>query len=161
MIYLNKANESWVVDRFRDEWYEYNKNISTKNIRKANILWIIAPWTWKKINKKHLKNKKVICTIHHIDTDKFDEKQKLEFQERDEFVNIYHAISEKTAKQVSKLTKKPIQTIPFWVNQNIWFDIPDKESLRSKYNLNKEDYIVGSFQRDTEGSDLLSPKLSK
>ena len=52
MIYLNKANESWVVDRFRDEWYKYNSNISTKNIRKANILWVIAPWTWKKINKK-------------------------------------------------------------------------------------------------------------
>tara|TARA_A100001011_G_scaffold51538_2_gene49588 strand:- start:358 stop:1278 length:921 start_codon:yes stop_codon:yes gene_type:complete len=161
MIYLNKANESWVVDRFRDEWYEYNSTISTKNIRKANILWIIAPWTWRKINKKHLKNKIVICTIHHIDTDKFDEKQKLEFRERDEFVNIYHAISDKTAKQVSELTKKPIETIPFWVNQNIWFDIPDKESLRNKYNLNKKDYIVGSFQRDTEGSDLLSPKLSK
>jgi len=161
MIYLNKANESWVVDRFRDEWYEYNSNISTKNIRKANIIWLIAPWTWKKINKKHLKNKKVICTIHHIDTDKFDEKQKLEFQERDEFVNVYHAISDKTAKQVNELTKKPIETIPFWVNQNIWFDIPDKESLRNKYNLNKQDYIVGSFQRDTEGFDLLSPKLSK
>ena len=161
MIYLNKANESWVVDRFRDEWYEYNSNISTKNIRKANIIWLIAPWTWKKINKKHLKNKKVICTIHHIDTDKFDEKQKLEFQERDEFVNVYHAISDKTAKQVNELTKKPIETIPFWVNQNIWFDIPDKESLRNKYNLNKQDYIVGSFQRDTEGHDLISPKLSK
>ena len=161
MIYLNKANESWVVDRFRDEWYKYNSNISTKNIRKANILWVIAPWTWKKINKKHLTNKKVICTIHHIDTNKFNEKQKLEFQERDKFVNIYHAISDKTAKQLSKLTNKPIETIPFWVNQNIWFDIPDKESIRNKYNLNNQDYIVGSFQRDTEGSDLLSPKLSK
>ncbi len=161
MIYLNKANESWVVDRFRDEWYKYNSNISTKNIRKANILWVIAPWTWKKINKKYLTNKKVICTIHHIDTNKFNEKQKLEFQERDKFVNIYHAISDKTAKQLSKLTNKPIETIPFWVNQNIWFDIPDKESIRNKYNLNNQDYIVGSFQRDTEGSDLLSPKLSK
>ena len=64
-------------------------------------------------------------------------------------------------KQLSKLTNKPIETIPFWVNQNIWFDIPDKESIRNKYNLNNQDYIVGSFQRDTEGSDLLSPKLSK
>ena len=38
MIYLNKASESWVVDRFRDEWYEYNKNISTKNIQKYKNL---------------------------------------------------------------------------------------------------------------------------
>ena len=30
-----------------------------------------------------------------------------------------------------------------------------------KYNLSNEDYIVGSFQRDTEGHDLHSPKLSK
>ena len=28
-IYLNKANESWIVDRLRDEWFQYNENIST------------------------------------------------------------------------------------------------------------------------------------
>ena len=62
MIYLNSAKESWVVDRFRKEWYEYNKQISTKFIFRSNTIWLIAPWTWSKVNSKLLDNKKVICT---------------------------------------------------------------------------------------------------
>ena len=37
----------------------------------------------------------------------------------------------------------------------------EKKELRSKYNIDQESYLVGSFQRDTEGADLKSPKLSK
>ena len=58
-IYLSKINESWIVDRVRREWYQSNKDISTKLISNADILWIISPWLWKKIPTKYLKNKKV------------------------------------------------------------------------------------------------------
>jgi len=37
-VYLNKPDEEWIVDRFWDEWYEYNQNISTK-ILKMQILY--------------------------------------------------------------------------------------------------------------------------
>ena len=160
-IYLNEANESWVVDRFRKEWIENNLDSITENIEEADIVWIIAPWTWKKINKKHLKNKKVVCTIHHIDFEKFNNKEKKNFYKRDKYVDTYHAISTKTEEQVRSLTDKDIETIPFWINQNIFYEIKNKNILRSKFNLNAESFIVGSFQRDTEGKDLVSPKLSK
>tara|TARA_B100000902_G_scaffold400025_1_gene474718 strand:+ start:11602 stop:12519 length:918 start_codon:yes stop_codon:yes gene_type:complete len=160
-IYLNEANESWVVDRFRKEWIENNLDSMTENIEEADIVWIIAPWTWKKINKKHLKNKKVICTIHHIDFEKFNNKERKNFYKRDKYVDTYHAISTKTEEQVRSLTDKDIETIPFWINQNIFYEIKNKNTLRSKFNLNTESFIVGSFQRDTEGKDLVSPKLSK
>ena len=123
-IYLNKANESWVTDRFRAEWYKFNGN-TTKYIKNANIIWIIAPWTWKKLNKNKLRKTKTICTIHHIDETKIDEKFKKEFQEKK------------------------------------FFQIEDKVNIRTKYGFKENDYIVGSFQRDTEGFDLTSPKLSK
>ncbi len=160
-IYLNKASEGWVVDRFRKEWYENKKEISTKFLQNSNIIWLIAPWTWQKINKKHLENKKVICTIHHIDEEKFNGKIEKDFYERDQYVDLYHAISPHTKKQVSKLTTKKIETIPFWVNQNIWYQIKDKDKIKDKYKLNKNHFLIGSFQRDTEGHDLISPKLSK
>ena len=160
-IYLNEANESWVVDRFRKEWIENNLDITTENIEEADIVWIIAPWTWKKINKKHLRNKKVVCTIHHIDFEKFNNKEKKNFYKRDKYVDTYHAISTKTEEQIRSLTDKDIETIPFWINQNIFYEIKNKNILRSKFNLNTESFIVGSFQRDTEGKDLVSPKLSK
>ncbi len=161
MIYLNSAKENWVVDRFRKEWYLHNKSISTKLSNNAKILWIISPWTWHKINKNKLNSKKVVCTIHHIDFNKFDSDVEKDFKERDKYVDIYHAISEKTYSQIKDLTQKPIKVIPFWVNQNIWFEIKNKEKLRAKFNIDKSDFLIGNFQRDTEGFDLKSPKLSK
>lgn len=160
-LYINKAKEDWVVDRFRDEWNMYNTKSSSNYIFGNKIIWIIAPWTWTKINKSYLKKNKVVCTIHHIDEDKFTTNIKKEFFERDRFVDVYHSISNKTTNQLSKYTNKKIITIPFWVNQNIWFEIKNKEQLRKKYSFSNQDYLIGSFQRDTEGFDLKSPKLSK
>ena len=54
-VYLNSANESWVVDRFREEWVSNNEFITTDNIKEADIVWIIAPWTWKKNSQKVFK----------------------------------------------------------------------------------------------------------
>ena len=160
-VFLNKLNENWVVDRFRSEWYQYQSEISENNVRDSDVIWIIAPWTWNKIPKRHLKNKKVICTIHHIDEEKFHKKEKENFYNRDKFVDEYHVISNKTKKQVQQYTDKKIHSIPFWVNQNVWFEIKNKEKLRNKYKLDMKKFYIGSFQRDTEGSDLTSPKLSK
>jgi hypothetical protein len=160
-IYLNKPNESWVVDRFVKEWYEHNPDISTKNIKESDMIWLIAPWTWKKISKRQLKQKKVICTIHHIDIDKFDKNEEKNFYNRDRFVDEYHSISQNTTNQLNKLTTKKITTIPFWINQDIFFSIEDKQTLKKKYEVHPDSFLIGSFQRDTEGEDLISPKLSK
>ena len=160
-IFLNNINESWVVDRFRDDWYKHNSEISTNSIKKADIVWIISPWIWKNVKTKFLRDKKFVCSIYHIDFDKFTEKDKEEFYIRDEFVDIYHVISNKTISQLRKLTDKKIISIPFWVDQNIFYEIQNKKDLRKKFNFNTDDYLIGSFQRDTEGSDLVTPKLIK
>lgn len=160
-LYINSARESWVVDRFIKEFKEFGKIRTTRLLFNADLIWIIAPWTWRKIPIKYLKRNKVVCTIHHIDEDKFDEIAKKEFLERDSIVNQYHVISESTYKQVSNLTTKPIKIIPFWVNQNIWFEIKNRDQISDKYKLDNKKFYIGSFQRDTEGSDLISPKLSK
>ena len=161
VIYLNKINEDWVVDRFRNEWYENNKSISTGNIYRADLVWLIASWNWKKVSSRQLLKKKVLCTVHHIDEDKFNEKEKEEFFKRDEYVDEYHVISKKTYQQVSKLTQKKITVLPFWVNRNIWYKIKNNKELKIKYNLKEESYLVGSFQRDSEGANPNQPKLSK
>ncbi len=160
-IFLSNINESWVVDRFRSDWYLHNSKISTNSIKKADIIWIISPWIWKNLKTKYLKDKKVVCSIYHIDFEKFTEKDEKEFYARDEFVDIYHVISNKTVLQLKKLTDKEILSIPFWVDQNLFYEISNKNDLRQKFNFNNQDYLIGSFQRDTEGSDLLTPKLIK
>ena len=108
-----------------------------------------------------MKNKKVICSYYHFDFDKFGQKEKENFYNLDQYVDEYHVISEMTKEQLSRLTDKKITSIPFWVNQNVWYEIKDKEELRKSFDIDNEDYLVGSFQRDTEGHDLISPKLVK
>lgn len=158
-IYLNSVKEDWVIDRLKSEWSNLNKDITTKYIFNADIIWLIAPWTWKKV--KNLKNKIIVCSIYHIDEIKFDNKDLIEFKERDAYINYYHVISKKTYSQLKKITNKPIFVQPFWVNKDIFFNINDSKNLRAKYNFKIDDFLIGSFQRDTEGADLKSPKLSK
>tara|TARA_B100001248_G_scaffold47151_1_gene30038 strand:+ start:186 stop:1103 length:918 start_codon:yes stop_codon:yes gene_type:complete len=160
-IYLNSPKENWVIDRIKEEWEQYNLQYNSKKPKTADIFWIISPWTWKKIKRKDFKNKKIVCSIYHIDEDKLNNVELNEFKSRDAVVDFYHVISEKTKDQVKLLTDKPIESIPFWVNQNIWFEIKNKIDLKKKYGISENSYCIGSFQRDTEGSDLVSPKLSK
>lgn len=160
-VYLTNLNESWIVDRLRKEWYEHNSNISTENIKEATVVWIIAPWLWRKTRKNYLKNKKVICSIYHFEKSDFEQKNLQEFHKRDKYIDLYHVISLKTKEELQKLTNKEIVYIPFWSDQNEWFEIQDKISIREKYNIPNDSYVIGSFQRDTEGKDLKSPKLIK
>ena len=74
---------------------------------------------------------------------------------------MYHTISLKSKIQIEKYTSKPVIQIPLWVNSNDFYPIENKTELRKKYELNENDYLVGSFQRDSLGSDLSKPKLIK
>lgn len=160
-IYLNKPEENWIVDRLYEEWYKNNLEISTKDINAANIVWIISPWTFDRIPKNVLKKKKVICTIHHIDFDKFSIFERIHFRNLNRYVDLYHVISDPTEKSLRDITDKPIWNNPWWIDGKKWFNIPNKSSLRKEFKLESDKFYLGSFQRDTEGKDLKSPKLSK
>ena len=160
-VYLSKINESWVVDRMRKEWYENNQEYSVENPKEADLIWIISPWLWKKESKKYMKSKTVICSIFHFEDKDYSKKSMIEFKKREKYIDYYHVISLKTKEDLKKITNKEIFYIPFWVNGDIWFEIKDKLALRNKYKIPKNSFVIGSFQRDTEGSDLKSPKLIK
>ncbi len=157
-IFVSKINESWIVDRVRNEWIENNKEISTNSIRNADIIWIVAPWLWKKIPIRHLKNKIVVCSMYHLDG---SHEEIEDFIQRDQYVDYYHVISKNTEKQIRPLTEKTIKSIPFWVDDKVFFEIKNKQELKKSLGLDQNKYYIGSFQRDTEGSDLKSPKLIK
>ena len=159
-IFPLRANENWICDRFVSEWIMGNPEVSTNNILEADIVWAVAGWCWNQIPPEILASKKFVITIHHIVPEKFTPDKLNEFMYRDRFVDLYHVPCQKTRNQIARLTKKPIFTQPFWVNQSLWHPIDNKEILREKYKVRGK-YTIGSFQRDTEGSDLKSPKLEK
>ncbi len=55
--------------------------------------------------------------------------------------------------------------VPYSVDTDIFRPLdraaPDLESFRNRYNIPSDKYLIGNFQRDTEGADLSAPKLVK
>ena len=93
----------------------------------------------------------------------FDEEMILDVRLNtlDKYVDYYHVISLRTETELKKLTNKKIFYAPFWIDPKKWFEIENKTSLRRKYNLDENKYLIGSFQRDTESKGKLEPKLEK
>ena len=161
-IFALKPSESWICDRFVEEWKTNFPSLNVDNPEEADIIWLLADWCWDQISPVLLSQKKVVATVHHIVPEKFDEKEKRNFLTRDRVIDCYHVPCKKTHDQIRDLTDKPIHTFPFWVNQTIWKkNKEDKSETRKKFGINEESFLIGSFQRDTEGSDLISPKLEK
>ena len=161
-VFALAPSEDWIVDRWVKEWYEYNPDMSVARPEESDVIWLLADWCWNQIDTSLLSQKKVVATVHHVTPGKFGKNELNEFLFRDKFVDVYHVPCEKTREQIKNLTDKPVIKILPWVNQNIWYqdDNAGKE-LRKKLNISDETYLVGSFQRDTEGKDLVTPKLEK
>jgi len=159
-VYALAPGESWIVDRFVSEWNADNTDISVKSPYDADVIWLMAEWCWDRL-RDVLMFKKVITTIHHIVPEKFGRKERVDFQLRDDITTVYHVPNEYTAAFIRPLTSKPIHVIPYWANDRIWHPTGTRDDLRKKHGLPPDVYLIGSFQRDTEGSDLKSPKLEK
>ena len=157
-VFVLRPNENWIVDQMVSDWYTHNADISVDDPINADVIWLLADWTWNKIPASILTQKKVITTVHHIVPEKFNVS---EFEYRDTFTHVYHVPNEHTRSFIERYTKKPIITIPYWANQNIWGVTSTRDDLRIKFGIPSDAYVIGSFQRDTEGSDLRSPKLEK
>jgi glycosyltransferase involved in cell wall biosynthesis len=161
-VFTLAPSENWICDRFTKEWKNAFPKINTEDPESADIIWLLADWCWNQVHPNLLMAKKVVASVHHITPEKFDEREKQMFQIRDQFIDVYHVPCKKTHDQIRKLTSKPIATFPFWVNSKIWSNKREQVvSLRAKYNLPQSAFLIGSFQRDTEGHDLISPKLEK
>ena len=159
-IFVLAPKEDWICDRLVSEWYAAFPEFCTKNINDADVIWLLAGWCWNHLPIEILKNKKIIVTEHHIVPEKFTQQKYQNFMIRDQFVDCYHVPNEKTRSLLCQLTNKRIEVISYWYNDKLWYPI-DKTKARKELGLPINDYYVGSFQRDTEGSDLKTPKLEK
>ena len=160
-VFVLPPGENWIVDRFVKEWNEDNSDVSVTDPRSADVIWLLADWCWRQLPQHFLRSKKVITSVHHIVPEKFGENDYKDFMERDVLTTAYHVYNESTQEFIRKLTNKPVHQITYWANQKIWRPTGDKYSLRQKYGIPQDSYVIGSFQRDTEGHDLRSPKLEK
>lgn len=163
-------NQKWICDILKNEFQNCFPRDITTNAKYADIIWYLAPWnnryTPKGFTREQwlnvLKNKRVICTQHHIDPDKLLQLN-TQFNFIRTYADLYHSICDMTKEDMSKhLDPAKTYSKKLWINDQVFYDIPDaeKSQLRDKYEFKESDYLIGSFQKDTEGKSNL-PKLSK
>ena len=167
-VYALPPQEDWICDRFVREWNDECSEFSTSIPGQSDVIWLVADWCYQRLSEDLLAKKKVIATVHHIVPEKFDKREADQFRHRDQFVDAYHVPCKKTEDQVSRvrsflgLPEKKIFTFPFWVNQTMWYpSSEEKGRIRKRLGIRDDVFLIGSFQRDTEGKDLVSPKLEK
>jgi glycosyltransferase involved in cell wall biosynthesis len=148
---------AWACDNICEDWKSLLPE-TVCTLENCDIIWLLSNWQWQSIPSEYLKNKKVICTVHHIVEEKLD---RTSFMARDEFVDAYHSPCQITKNALSKYTDKHIEVLPYWYVESNWKKQEDKSLLKNQYKLPTDKLLIGSFQRDTEGSDLKSPKPEK
>jgi glycosyltransferase involved in cell wall biosynthesis len=166
-------NQKWICDILKQDFIKKYPNCITTDPKDAKIIWYLASWNTRHIPNnltvldwfKILTNKKVIFTMHHIDMDKFKlgtyDKQ---FKFMMKYGNKYHTICQKTHESLVSLNHNiPSYKEYLWYDPDVFFPIEDNIPLKNKYNISKSAYLIGSFQKDTEGNKEsgIQPKLSK
>ena len=164
-VFILCANENWITDILFKEWVEYNKELYTDNVNEADVIWILTNFMVRELPLHIYKQKKVITTIHHITPWKVGHTQIQHFNILNQITDTFCTNQNICKNTLEKYVSKPIKVMPLWHNENIWYNIINKSYLRNKYKLDKDSFIIGSFQRDTEGSSIASgnylPKKEK
>ena len=156
-VYILQANEDWITDVHAHDFKRTTSLCIAKSPEEADIVWLHASWCWTHIDPGLLSKKTVVCTVHHIVPEKFDVHS---FVMRDSFVDVYFVYTGETASIIRQHSSRPIVRITHWIDTERWYPV-DKSEARSRIGLSSDSVVVGSFQRDTEGKDLVSPKLEK
>jgi len=161
-VWILAPGENWIVDEMAKQFKQDNPNICTNNVDEADVIWAMADWCFDRIPVSYIKSGKPILTmLHHFVPGKFDFLSETEFSLRDRRTTVYTAPNFRTRDFVSNLTNKPVHIVPYWGHTESWKKTGDKYELRKKYEIPEDVFVIGSFQRDTEGHDLISPKLEK
>jgi len=75
-------------------------------------------------------------------------------------VDLWVARSREAFEQFKGL-HLPVEHIPYAIDPELFFPIPDKQALRREIGIPENSYVIANFHRDSEGADLNTPKMQK
>lgn len=167
---LGKEDLGWSIDKDRFYTQKAILDLGIKITDKLVFADIIFSVWWSKLSnwrfyiiKKLIKKRKIIATIS---TDL--SHQEKEFNKLKSIVDIwiYANMDQKKFLKKNNISKKNMFYNPFYVDEKIFknLNLSKKEickELDIDYGLIKEKFLIGSFQRDSLGSDLTQPKWQK
>jgi len=164
-IYILAEKEGWITDVLQREWIESNNELYTTDYREADIIWVLSDYIIRRLPLSLLMRKKVITTIHHMVPNKMTPSLINHYRYLDKVTNLFHTNNDICKEMLSEYVTTPIVKKQLWINTSDWFPLKNKENIRELFKLPTDKYLIGSFQKDTEGASIANktylPKLEK
>lgn len=164
-IYLHGHDGiGWSIDKDRQHVKRFLLDMGHQITKNPFIADIIHSVWWNRLldlKSLHLRlKKKIIATA----TNEIDPDSK-EFIKARRFVTLWIAPNRKQYKTLEK-THVKVAYQPFYVDEKVFRKLNiDKQEIAERLGINfqliKDKILIGSFQRDTLGKDLTSPKWQK
>ena len=137
------------------------RTVALASIKNADVVY--AAW-WEglaQLGTDALVGKRIVCAF---DNPLFHWITIPRFRGLKDLVDVWVAHSSQGLEQARALGYE-CELVPYCLRTEIFSPLAGKEHrkrlLREKYGIPVNAYIIGNFQRDTEGSDLVSPKPQK
>jgi glycosyltransferase involved in cell wall biosynthesis len=120
-------------------------------------------WWYELLNldRELLVGKRIIC---HFTAEPFSV---LTYPRHNEAIKIVGKWITRTGQATEQLRSVGLKSdlVPYLIDVNTFKPLepndPGLVEIRNKWQIPEDKYLIGSFQRDTEGADLVSPKLVK
>ncbi len=139
----------------------FSSNIQTSNIFQNDVLHAIHWKSLLNVPRELLIGRRVLSHLTHAPEAAFSQT---EFGGIEKLVQLW-VVRSSQAQQAFNARGLRNMLIPYAYDPSVFFPVPRNDprlhSLRARWNIPMDAFLVGSFQRDTEGSDLRSPKLVK
>jgi len=131
------------------------------DVQAATIVHAVWWWGLLGLSDEQLMHKRIIC---HVPGEPFRYFTVPEHRRAMGLVGHWITRTSQAARQLKSLGIES-DLVPYLIDTATFRPLktndPAVEALRREWNLPRDAYLIGSFQRDTEGSDLRSPKLVK
>jgi glycosyltransferase involved in cell wall biosynthesis len=161
-VYLTGGDtQGWALDSELETTRTALDFVSFTNIIQSTIIHSVY---WPKlltIPRQLISGKRVICHMTHDPRAAFEHPN---FEKAAQFVTLWIAHSTGAKAELEEYGLK-VLPIPYILDNKKFFPLAkncqEVQDIYTNWKIPRDTYLIGSFQRDTEGADLSSPKLVK
>jgi glycosyltransferase involved in cell wall biosynthesis len=157
-------NVGWALDEDLNLMRQVLEQITDVELTDLDSCDVVHSCWWlalEKIPVEKLKGKKVIC---HMSGEPFRYFQQPEFSPIVSRVGLWLSRTEQARVELDSLGLLST-LVPYLVDHQtfrpLFTDEKERDQVRSSLGIPANAYVIGSFQRDTEGADLVTPKYVK
>lgn len=157
-------NVGWALDEDLNLMRQALEQIPNVELTDLDSCDVVHSCWWlalEKIPVEKLAGKKVIC---HMSGEPFRYFQQPNFSSVASRVGLWLSRTVQAQRQLENLGLANILVpylIDFQTFRPLFTDKKEKAQVRYSLGIPKNAYVIGSFQRDTEGADLVTPKYVK